>query len=113
MIRRIEFENFMSLRHASIDREPLTVFIGANGSGKSAIFKGLVILSKLLNGQPIRGKKGEVHLEGVTLDNIVWKGNSGLPIVFRVWFEDDLLDPGYSLELRRKAQGWSVTRERR
>jgi len=51
MIHKIEVENFMSLKNASVELEPLTVFIGPNGSGKSAIFKALVLLSKLLNGQ--------------------------------------------------------------
>ena len=42
MIHKIEVENFMSLKKATIDFEPLTIFIGANGSGKSAIFFGLI-----------------------------------------------------------------------
>lgn len=114
MIRKIEFENFMSLKHVNIELGPLTVFIGANASGKSAIFKGLVTLSKLLNGQPLRGSKGEFSLEaGVNLDDLVWQGNSGLPIRFRVWFADDSDDePGYSVEIRKGPEGWSVTSEK-
>jgi predicted ATPase len=113
MLRRIEFENFMSLRNVSIDLEPLTVFVGPNGSGKSAIFKGLVTLSKLLNGAPVRGAKGDFILEaGVNFDDMVWGGNSSLPIKFHLWFLDDGDEPGYTLELRKRAQGWSVTRER-
>lgn len=113
MIRKIEFENFMSLKHVSVELGPLTVFIGANASGKSAIFKGLVTLSKLLKGQPLRGPRGEFTLEsGVTLDDLVWQGNAGLPIRFRVWFTDDSDDkPGYSVEIRKGPEGWSVTRE--
>jgi hypothetical protein len=49
---------------------------------------------------------------GVTFDDIVYGGNSGLPIRFRVWFDDDEEEPGYILELRKGAGGWSVTRER-
>lgn len=113
MLRRIELENFMCLKNVAVDLSPLTVFIGTNGSGKSAIFKALVTLSKLLNWAPIRGPKGDFALErGVTFDELVWSGNSGLPIRFRVWFDNDLEEPGYTLELRKGAQGWSVTRER-
>jgi predicted ATPase len=114
MIRRFEVDNFMSLKNVSVDLGPLTVFIGPNGSGKSALFKSLVILSRLLNGAPVRAlRTGEFVMEaGVTFDDIVYGGNSGLPIRFRVWFDDDGLEPGYTLELRKDAGGWGVTRER-
>jgi len=115
MIYKIEVENFMSLKSASVELGPLTVFIGPNGSGKSAIFKALVLLSKLLSGTPVRGSKGElVFLEpGVTLDDLVWKGDAGLPIRFRVWLSEEVNgEPDYSLELRKQAEGWSVMRER-
>jgi predicted ATPase len=112
MIHKIEVENFMSLKKATIDFEPLTIFIGANGSGKSAIFKALVLLSRLLNGIPVRGPKGEFSESGVTLDDLVWKGNAGLPIVFRVWLNKDQADPDYDLVLMKRAEGWSVASER-
>lgn len=114
MVRKIRFENFMSLRDVTVELEPLTVFIGPNASGKSAIFKGLVVLSKLLNGAPLRGAKGDFFVleSGVSLDDVVWSGNSGLPMKFRVWFSDDADEPGYTLEMGKTAQGWSVTRER-
>src|SRR6266567_241176 len=114
MIHKLRVENFMSLKDASIDLEPLTILVGANGSGKSAIFKAIVVLSKLLNGTPIRGPKGEFFLEpGITLDNLVWHGNAGLPIRFSVWLSKDTQsDPDYSLELRKRAEGWSIEKER-
>ena len=114
MIRKMEIENFMSLRNVSVDFRPLTIFVGPNGSGKSAIFKALVTLAKLVNGAPVRGfKTGEFVSEpGVTFDCLVWRGNSGLPIKFRVWFDDDGDEPGYTLELAKGIEGWSVTREK-
>src|SRR5215469_9408267 len=115
MIHKLEVENFMSLKSLSICFEPLTILVGPNGSGKSAIFKALVLLSKLLNGTPVRGLKGElVFLEpGITLDDLVWTGDAGLPIRFGVWLSYKLEDePDYSLELRKQTEGWSVTRER-
>ena len=81
MIYKLEVENFMSLKKASVCLNPLTIFIGPNASGKSAIFKAFVVLSKLLNGTPVRGAKGEFFLEaGITLDDLVWNGDSGLHI---------------------------------
>jgi len=114
MIRKFEVENFMSLRRVSVDLGPLTVFIGPNGSGKSALFKAMVILSRLLNGAPVRAlRTGEFVMEaGVTFDDIVYGGNSGLPIKFRVWFDEDGQEPGYTLELKKGVGGWSVIRER-
>jgi len=113
MLRKIEFENFMSLKQVSVDLAPLTIFIGPNASGKSSIFKGLVGLSLLLGGVPVRGPKGEFYLgRDVTLDRLVWGSDTTLPIRFRIWFEDDAEEPGYSLELTKKAEGWGVTRER-
>ncbi len=113
MLRKIEFQNFMSLKDVAVELHPLTVFIGPNGSGKSAIFKGLVTLARLLTGAPVRGSKGEFSLEiGVILEDMVWAGNAGLPIRFRLWFEEDGDEPGYTLELRKRTAGWSMTREK-
>lgn len=114
MLRRIRVQNFLSLRDATVDLSPLTVFVGPNASGKSAVFKALVTVSRLLGGTPVQGPKGEFRLEpGVTLDHIVWNGNSGLPIEFSLWWSEDTEDqPGYTLELRKEARGWSVSRER-
>jgi len=103
----------MSLKDVTVELDALTIFVGWNGSGKSAIFKALVLLSKLLNGSPLRGPKGPLSLEpGVTLDHLVWNGDSGLPISFQVWLSDAGGDPDYELELRKRAEGWSVTSER-
>lgn len=50
---------------------------------------------------------------GITLDQLVWHANAGLPIRFSVWFNKETNgDPDYSLELRKRAEGWSVERER-
>jgi predicted ATPase len=50
---------------------------------------------------------------GVKFDDLVWRGNAGLPVKFRVWFADDPdEEPGYVLEISKGYEGWSVTRER-
>ncbi len=105
----------MSLRDVSVELDPLTIFWGKNGSGKSAIFKALVTLTRMNSDHPapVRSNR-DFNLEaGVTLDDAVWRGDSGKPIRFEVWFDDDPPDgaPGYSLELAKGRAGWSVTRE--
>lgn len=111
MIRRIEIENFMSLKNVGVDLTPLTVFVGENGSGKSAIFKALVALSKLLGGLPLRGARKEFELARVSLDDLVWAGDDNLTMKFRVWFEDSGNEPGHTVELTKTRQGWGVSRE--
>jgi predicted ATPase len=117
MIQKLHVENFMSLKDTVIEFDPLTIFIGSNAAGKSAIFKSLVTLTKLWIGGALRGPQGDFYLEnGVTLDDLVWNGNSGLPIRFSVWFdkpqETQSQNPDYFLELRKERAGWSVTKER-
>lgn len=41
MLQRVDFENFRCLRDVSINLAPLTVFVGANASGKSTVLEGL------------------------------------------------------------------------
>lgn len=114
MIRRVDVQNFMSLRNASVELAPFTVYIGPNASGKSACFKALVTLSKLLTASPVRGPRGVFTLdEGVTLDDLVWSGNSGLPISFRVWLDGNPTEePDYALDLSKRAAGWGVAYEK-
>lgn len=114
MIRRVDVQNFMALRDASIELAPFAVYIGANASGKSACFKALVTLSKLLTASPVRGPRGVFTLdEGVTLDDLVWSGNSGLPISFKVWLDDNPTEePDYALDLSKRAAGWGVAYEK-
>ncbi len=114
MLRRVRVQNFLSLRDTTVDLAPFNVFIGPNASGKSAFFRSLTTLAKLLR-VPLRGpRQAEFEIErGVTLDDVVWGGDDTLPICFEVWFEGALQDePGYTLELRKVAPGWSVVRER-
>lgn len=49
MISELEIRNFRSIRNDRITLEPLTVLIGANGSGKSNLVKALEFISDLPN----------------------------------------------------------------
>jgi predicted ATPase len=50
MIKFVEFENFKAFKKVTIPLEPLTVFVGANASGKTSVLEGLNILSYALVG---------------------------------------------------------------
>ena len=41
MISRVKFENFKALQAVAIDLEPITVFVGANATGKTSVLQGL------------------------------------------------------------------------
>lgn len=47
MIKEIEIENFRSIRNDTISFDPITVLIGANGSGKSNLVKLLGLISDI------------------------------------------------------------------
>jgi predicted ATPase len=114
MYKKFRVQNFMCLKDVTVDLEPLTVFIGPNSAGKSAFFKALSTFSRILWYPVHGGKSGDFYVEhGVGFDEAVWKGDTGLPIVFEVWMGDNgSTEADYTIELRRSYLGWSVTAER-
>ena len=50
MITRIEIDGFKSFHDFSVDLQPFTVLIGANGTGKSNLFDAIMLLSRLAGG---------------------------------------------------------------
>ncbi len=46
MIETVEIHNFKSIRDQRIDLEPLTVFVGANGSGKTSVLQAIDLVSR-------------------------------------------------------------------
>lgn len=112
MIKRLRVHNFMSLRDTSVDLGPFVIFVGPNASGKSALFKALVTLSRLVRA-PLRGRDTEFRLgPGSPLDKLIWKGDDNLALTFEAWFEEEQEDgPHYTVEIRKIGAGWSVTRE--
>ncbi len=46
MIQQVSFKNYKCLRDVTIDLEPFTVFVGANGSGKTSILQGIDLLCR-------------------------------------------------------------------
>ena len=113
MLTRFRVQNFLCLKDVTVDLGPLTMFIGPNSSGKSALFKAMGTLSRLMR-FPVRGDvKGDFNVEpGITFDDAVWHGDTSQPITFSVWFRDNpTAEPDYTMELKRGYAGWSVTNE--
>lgn len=55
MVTSVRFENFKSLREVAIDLEPFTVLVGANGSGKSSVLQGMMLLTAFFDSRRFRG----------------------------------------------------------
>ncbi|MBI4337393.1 MAG: AAA family ATPase [Chloroflexi bacterium] len=112
MIRRLHVQNVLSLKDATIDFSRFNIFIGPNASGKTAVFRTFMLLAQLLR-RPLRGQYGDFAVApGIDLDRVVWRGDDTLPLTVEVWFHDTPEGPpAYALEIRKVAQGWSVTRE--
>ena len=51
MLTQIEIENYRSLRKVELEMRPLTVLIGANGSGKSNLLDAFSLLAAAARGQ--------------------------------------------------------------
>ncbi|MFC7430638.1 MULTISPECIES: AAA family ATPase [unclassified Agrococcus] len=69
MIRRLAIEGYRSIRSLVVDLEPLTVVTGANGSGKSNLYRSLRLLADCGEGRVI----GSLASVG-GLDAVRWAG---------------------------------------
>jgi predicted ATPase len=54
MIQQVSIRNFKCLRDVTIDLEPFTVFVGANGSGKTSVLQAIDLLCRTFRTQPGR-----------------------------------------------------------
>jgi len=52
MIHNVRIQNFKSLRDVSIDLERFTVFVGANGSGKTSVLEAILNAAQAFAGDP-------------------------------------------------------------
>jgi predicted ATPase len=72
MIRKVRIRNFKSLRDVSIDLERFTVFVGANGSGKTSVLEAIHNAVRAATGDPQKVFAHERHG-----DWIYTRGGSG------------------------------------
>ena len=63
MITNIKLRNFKSIQKGEIDLKPLTIFTGANSSGKSNIMEAITILSQIANEASTNSLSFPEHLE--------------------------------------------------
>lgn len=61
MIESVEIRNFKNIRHQRIDLEPLTVFVGANGSGKTSVLEAIYLALRSAGGLPGEDLRGECN----------------------------------------------------
>jgi predicted ATPase len=52
MIESVEIQNFKNIRNQRIELEPLTVFVGANGSGKTSVLEAIYLALSNASGLP-------------------------------------------------------------
>lgn len=96
MLTRLRFKNWRSLKDVEInDLTPITVFIGANSSGKTNIIDGLKFLQEstedgLLRAVQNRGGTEKIHTIGVDIK---------LPIEIEISFKSTILDSEFSYTL--------------
>src|SRR5271168_2843994 len=61
MIHKVQIRNFKSLRDVSIDLERFTVFVGANGSGKTSVLEAIHNAVRAVTGDPQKVFAHERH----------------------------------------------------
>lgn len=85
MLTQLRFKNWRSLRDVTIDNlTPITVFIGANSSGKTNIVDGLRFLRECIEDRPIQAVQSRGGAQ-----KIAYHENSHEPIEVEVTFKPD------------------------
>ena len=69
MIQTIAVQGFRSLRELVLGLGPVTLVTGANGSGKSSLYRSLSMLAETASGNPI----GSLARQG-GLQSVLWAG---------------------------------------
>jgi predicted ATPase len=93
MITTLAISGYRSLRDVVVELEPLTVVTGANGSGKSSLYRSLRLLADIAHGNVIRALAQEGGL-----DSVLWAGKGrGGQVSLKLGFTDE--DYGYAIDL--------------
>ncbi|GAB7051468.1 AAA family ATPase [Catenuloplanes indicus JCM 9534] len=94
MIRTLSVEGYRSIRDLTVELAPLTVVTGANGSGKSSLYRALRLLAEAAR----NGAVAAVAREG-GLTSTRWAGppRKNSPVSIRLGFSGD--DGGYAIDL--------------
>lgn len=121
MLRALAVANYRSLRHLLLPLAPLTVVTGANGSGKSSVYRALRLLAQTADGGAVRALAREGGLESV-----LWAGPEQFsaamrrgeqpvqgtrrrdPVQLRLGFAGDEGEFGYAVDIGLPAPAGSV-----
>lgn len=96
MISELEIQNFRSIRKDKITLEPLTVLIGANGSGKSNIVKALEFISDIPRSGFHLAVSKQGGREGMVSKDIPLKDIGNYPTYIK--FRSCLIPPNTEIE---------------
>ena len=94
MLRTLAVENYRSLQHLVIELAPLTVVTGANGSGKSNLYRALRLLSEIVRAGALSSLAAEGGLRSALH---VGDRDRGAPVALRLGFAADELS--YAIDL--------------
>lgn len=110
MITRLAISGYRSLRDIAIELGPLNVITGANGSGKSSLYRALRLLSDIGQGRVIQSLAAEGGLQSTlwagpeTFSRAMRSGEqpiqgtqSGKPVSLKLGFSGE--DYGYAIDL--------------
>ena len=109
-IRQVRIRNYKSIAEAVVDLDPLTLFVGANGSGKSNFFEALRFVGDSLAHSVDLALKNRAGIQAVR------RRSGGHPTHISIGLSLDLGENGqadYSFEIgARQGGGFRVTKER-
>ena len=106
-LSKLTATNYRSIHDATLDLGDLSLFIGANASGKSAILDTLRFLSEAVQSRDFRGP---VYSRG-GIPNLAWKGQQANQIQLTLVLEDEGKQFEWSVRLTRQTYEFYVEEE--
>jgi predicted ATPase len=94
MLREVRFSGYRSLRQTALEMSPLTVVVGANGTGKTNLYQALQLLASAAQGtlaQSLAAQGG--------LPSVLWAGPRRKQENHRIELWIDLEDLAFELKL--------------
>jgi predicted ATPase len=107
MIKRLRVKNFKALRDIEIELTPIHVLIGPNDSGKTSILDVLAALCRSVDHD-----LGQAFLGSWKGAELVWGGNSRIPVTIGVDFDDEIIiSYGMSVLFKPQTKGADARNE--
>ena len=106
-LSKLTATNYRSIHDATLDLGDLSLFIGANASGKSTILDTLRFLSEAVQSRDFRGP---VYSRG-GIPNLAWKGQQANQIQLTLVLEDEGKQFEWSVRLTRQTYEFYVEEE--